>query len=420
MRKPTLPIAERREWAAGWRIPLIAAIGMGMSASPNLTLGALMTAIEADTGWSRLQISSGAGIMSVIIVTLAPLMGHAVDRFGSRRIALPGLTMFCLAIALLAVAGASQWTWWAGWTFIAVSALFIKSTVWTSAVVSRFEHSRGFAIAVALSGTGMAAFCVPLILTALEQSFGWRGAYIGLAVLFACISIPLAWLYFFDAADQRRRDRTEAVAVDRSTLPGLSPREIFRSRKFVQMALSCLLVGIAITAMTVHFIPILKSAGASPMAAAGIASSIGLATVFGRLTTGLLLDRLNGPRIGLVVFALPALACALLLANAGLSVAVLVAVLIGFSAGAEFDVIAYLAARYFGLRHYGLVFGTLVGLLSCGAGLGPMLGAQMYDQFGDYGNMLLIVGPMFALSGVLIGTLGVYPVFGRPAAPETK
>lgn len=412
-----LPVAERREWATSWRVPLIAAIGMGMSASPNLTLGALMTAIQEDTGWSRLQISSGTGIMSAVIVTLAPAMGHAVDRFGSRRIGLPGLLMFCLALASIAFAGGSAWAWWIGWTFIAISALFIKSTVWTAAVISRFDHSRGLAIAVALSGTGLAAFCLPIILTLLQQSFGWRGAYVGLALLFAAISLPLAWLYFFDASDERRRDKTQAVAVDRSRLPGLTPRAIFRSRRFVQMAFASLLVGIAITSLTVHFIPILRSGGASPMAAAGVASAIGLATVFGRLTTGFLLDRFSGPAIGLVAFALPSVACAILVSDAGVSVALLVAVLIGISAGAEFDVLAYLAAKYFGLRHYGLAFGTLVGLLACGAGLGPMLGAQIYDRFGGYFNMLLIVGPMFAVSGLLIGSLGAYPRFERNDAP---
>jgi len=182
------------------------------------------------------------------------------------------------------------------------------------------------------------------------------------------------------------------------------------------MAIACLLVGIAISALGVHFIPILRSKGASPLAAAGIASGIGIATVVGRLATGLLLDRFKGPLIGLIAFALPALACALLLVDAGMSLAFVVAVLIGFAAGAEFDVIAYLAARYFGVRHYGLVFGTVVGLLSFGAGMGPMFGAQMFDHYGDYRNMLLLVGPAFALSGILIGTLGAYPVLRAPAS----
>lgn len=420
MKVPTLPATERREWAASWRIPLIAGIGMAMTASPNLTLGVLMTAIQDDTGWSRLQISAGSGIMSVIVVTLAPVMGHAVDRFGSRRIALPGLMMFCLALAALSVAGATQWTWWAAWCFVGVAALFIKSTVWTAAVVSRFSHSRGLAIAVALSGSGLGAFCLPFILTLLQQSFGWRGAYVGLAALFAVISLPVAWLYFFDAADQRRRDNTQSETIDRSTLPGLAPGEIFRSRRFSQMAAACLLVGIAISSLTVHFIPILKSKGASPMAAAGIAACIGLATVVGRLMTGLLLDRFKGPLIGLIAFALPALACGLLLVDEGMNLAFVVAVLIGLGAGAALDVIAYLAARYFGVRHYGLVFGTVIGLLSFGAGLGPMLGAQMFDHFGNYRNMLLVVGPTFAFSAILIGTLGGYPTFRAPGSPDVS
>lgn len=416
MRLLAISELERREWTEGWKLPLIASVGVAMSASPNLTLGALMNAIQEDTGWTRLQISAGTGIMSVVMITMAPIMGHAVDRFGSRRIALPGLAMFCLALASLSIAGISKETWWAGWLFIAVSALFIKSTVWTAAVISRFSHSRGLAIAVALSGSGLASFCLPFLLTLLQQSFGWRGAYCGLALFFALLSIPAAWRHFFDADDQRRRDNSPSALTDRSNLPGFSPREIFRSRRFAQLALSCLLVGTAITALSVHFIPILTSKGAAPLAAAGIAAGIGLSSVIGRLVTGLLLDRFSGPLIGLIGFALPVSACMLLLADSGTTYSILVAILVGLAAGAEFDVIAYLSARYFGLRHYGLVFGTVVGLLSFGAGIGPMFGAYMFDHYGNYENMLLVLAPVFVLSGVLIGSLGGYPALPTPDA----
>jgi MFS family permease len=415
MKYPRLPQAESREWAASWQIPLVGLIGMAMSGTPYIMLGTLMTAIAEDTGWTRLQISSGTGIMSAIIVLLAPIMGMAIDRFGSRRIGLPGLAMFCLALASLALAGPSQQAWWAGWSFVAIAALFIKSTVWTAAIVTRFSDSRGLAIAVALTGSGVATFSLPLILTLLQQSFGWRGAVVGLAALYALLSLPLAWRYFYDAADQRRREKLDTAPIGRSTLPGLSPREIFRSRKFFQIGLSGLLAGIGVTALTVHFIPLLKDSGFAPLTAATIASGIGLATIFGRLTTGLLLDRFKASTIGFVTFSLPVLACMLLLLAPSIPMAFVVAVLIGFAAGAEFDVLAYLAARQFGVRHYGLVFGTVVGLLSFGAGLGPMLGAHLFDLYGSYRTMLLTVAGTFSLSAILIRTLGPYPVHRTPA-----
>lgn len=408
----------KQEWNASWRIPLISAIGVGIYAIPNLMLGVLMPDIQAETGWTRLQISSGAGILSVVMVALSPFMGHAIDRFGSRRIALPGLTLFALALAALALAGDSMMSWWIGYSLLAFAALFIKATVWTNAVVSRFEVSRGLAVAITLSGGGIAAAVIPYLTTVLQQNYGWQGAYVGVGAICALVSLPLVWRYFFDAADDQGRSGRSSIKAQRSALPGLSPREALTSRRFIQMALACFLVALAITALGVHFVPMLRGRGVPPLTAAAIASGIGIATIVGRLVTGMLLDKFSGPLVGFCAFSLPVLACAILILDPGASMAFAVAIIIGLAGGAEFDVIAYLTARYFGLRHFGLLFGTMAGLVSFGAGIGPMLGARIFDHYGDYQNLLLIIGPTFALSGLLVGTLGAYPRLSNAAAED--
>ena len=57
--------------------------------------------------------------------------------------------------------------------------------------------------------------------------------------------------------------------------------------------------------------------------------------------------------------------------------------MIGLSAGAEIGVLAYLIPRYFGLRHFGLLFGVMNGLITLGLGVGPFFAGYLYDRFGN-------------------------------------
>jgi len=59
----------------------------------------------------------------------------------------------------------------------------------------------------------------------------------------------------------------------------------------------------------------------------------------------------------------------------------------GFAAGAESDVIAYLAARYFSMRADG----------------------RIRDTTGSYDQMLIAAMALFATGGVLLLALGRYP-----------
>jgi len=61
-------------------------------------------------------------------------------------------------------------------------------------------------------------------------------------------------------------------------------------------------------------------------------------------------------------------------------VAYFATVLIGFAAGAEFDIIAYLASRYFGLKNYSKIYSFLYASFSIGAAMGPPLFGLAFDS----------------------------------------
>jgi hypothetical protein len=85
--------------------------------------------------------------------------------------------------------------------------------------------------------------------------------------------------------------------------------------------------------------------------------------------------------------------------------------------GAEVDAIAYLTGRYFGLRHYGLLFGALIGCTALSTGSGPLLAGYIYGRTGAYDLPLMAGIPMALTATVLILLLGRVPPWRSETPP---
>lgn len=402
----------RREWARSWYIALLSTLGIAVSVMHTYTLGALMPAIHSATGWTRSQISTGPILVSVTGILCAPFIGAAIDRYGCRRVALPGLVLYCAAISGLGFAGPKTISWNVGWTLVGLAFVLVSPTVWTAAVVDVFDKSRGKAIGVALAGTGVGSICLPYLSTILQEHFGWRGAYGWLGAGAFLLSFPLIWRFFRTSEDRLRRQSPAAAPLDRGTLSGVPAREAFLSRRYLQMAVACLCASTAGAAMAVHFVPIVRGNGLSAHTAAAVAAGIGFSSIFGRLLGGYLLDRTSGPLVGFISCAFGTLVAPSLLLSHSAGAGLFGACMVGLSAGMEIAVLAYLIPRFFGVRHFGLLFAVMNGLVIVGLGVGPYLGGYLFDHFGNYRMLLLLTAPLYAASAILFGTLG------SPAAKE--
>jgi MFS family permease len=114
----------------------------------------------------------------LIAVPLSPFVGAIVDKWGARRLAIPGLLLTASLFASFSLASGSSVQWFALWTAYAVAALAIRNTVWTAAVSSVFTGGRGLALGVTLSGTALTGTIAPVIAQQLIDNFGWREAFL--------------------------------------------------------------------------------------------------------------------------------------------------------------------------------------------------------------------------------------------------
>jgi len=404
------------EFRRGWR-PLTAATigaGCGITSIPFYTHGVFVVPISAEMGWSRGATQFAFTLLMITAIVTAPLMGMLLDRFGARRVGLASLPLLGLTFAGLSLATSQIWTYYAAWLVMAVFAAGTLPVTWTRAVTTWFDDKRGLALGFTMSGTGIAAAVAPLLAAALISAYGWQNAYRVLGLLIVLIGLPVVALWF--------REASQADSTGRAARPltGITLHEAVRLRRFWILALSLLFVSTGIAGVISNLVPLLLDRGLEASVAARYAGLIGIAVILGRLITGYLIDKVWAPLIAFIFLSAPAVACLLLAAPEPVELWIGVAAfLVGFAAGAELDLIAYLVSRYFGLRFYGAIYGAQFAFFALGAGLGPPMFGFVYDFASSYTPILLVSAGLFAAGGAILLLMGRYPELGSPPAAQT-
>lgn len=398
------------EWRSYWFLPFAAALGYATSVLHIYSFGPFIEPLQQEFGWSRAQISSGIMIASIVSAVFCVPIGILVDKVGPRRLALIGILAMCGSVALLSTATGTKTNWFLLWVGTAIGTLWIQATVWTSAVNSRFEASRGLALAITLSGASISATVFPLAATWLIGEYGWRTAFQTLSGCWLLLVFPIMFFCFKSAHDDIKKASADGTTAAKKVLKGLSISQGLRSPALYKLLLASGMFSFTAIGLVVHFVPILTDRGAEPLSAAAMASLVGIFSIIGRLGTGFLLDRFPGHVIGSVAFLIPILGCSLLLVDGSNPVFQAVAAAVfGLTLGSEVDVIAYLAAKYFGLKNFGALYGALVMALSVGTAFGPLSAGALYDAFGSYTPFLQLTMFLMGVSAIALFSLGSTP-----------
>lgn len=407
------------ELQRGWKVLLASLVGVAFGASPVPfnTIGFFMEPLQREFGWSRTEISFGITIYGILGALLAPFFGWAADRWGVRRVALASMAAFGVVFASFALIPGQLWAFYLVWTLIGLFGIGSTPVTFSRAINLWFFRQRGLALGLTLVGTSISAMLLPIVTVRLIEYFGWRGAYGLLALLPLAVALPVGLLFLREPKPEER-PKELAARADGSPLPGHSLRQAVSEPRFWVLWGSIALVSVAYGGAVVHMPSILGARGFETADAAKVMGVFGLAVFAGRIITGLLLDRFWAPLVTLPILSMPALSCYLLLGDGNLSVqvAVLAAFLMGFAGGAETDLIAYLASRYFGMRSYGQIYGVLYMAFGLATAVSTTLYGWVRDTTGSYDVILVAAGAMFLLGALLLLLLGRYPDFSREPA----
>lgn len=399
----------RDEWRRGWPVVTASLAGITLCSTHGYTIGVLIAPLEAAYGWSRAGITGGLLIISLFAVVAAPLAGRLADRVGARKVALAGVPLFCVAFGLLATANGDIRQWWALWLLLAVGNMCILPTIWASAINRLFDRNRGMALAFALCGTGLAAFILPPLTARLIIHFGWKGAVELLAAGGFAIVFPLTVFGFLSPVRAGAAEAPRVTPAQSAQSAGLL-RGAFLSARFWKLMGASTVFSVTICALTTNAVPVLCGLGHSALAAADTAALMGFGSITGRICGGFLLDRLDAKKVAACSVAAPVItALLLLLAGSDRLVASAACLILGLAIGAEVDACAYLAARHFGMKNFGTLFGAINGLMLLGNGIAPFAANYVYDVTHSYAPVLWAQIPTCLIAAALFLSLRSYP-----------
>jgi MFS family permease len=385
------------EISNGWLILLTSLIGIAAGASSLLfySIGVFFEPFQREFGWNRGQISGALIYLTLGFVISGPVTGWLIDRYGARIVALVSIPLLALSMIGLANLENSLPAFYALFFIAGSFGGGTTPIVYTRVVNGNFSTSRGLALGIVLAGTGISALVLPSALAAIIGSHGWRSGCAMLATI-AVVAWPLVFFGF--------RDVEGAAPSQAKTVEGVDRIQAIRSRIFWTISFGFIAVATAVSGMVVHMVPLLRDAGLALSQAAAIASLIGVGVILGRVLIGWAIDRIFAPYIACFVFLATACGCALLNLG-GAQAAPVAAFLIGFALGAEIDLIAYLAARYFGLRNYGFIYGSIYSMFSIGAAAGPAIIGHMFDVNGNYRLALWAMAACLVVGAAAMMTL---------------
>ena len=413
-----------REFRYGWGVVLAAAlgIGLGMSPLPFYTIGVFAGPLSKEFGWQQGQIMAALPILTLGALVMAPLTGWIADRFGVRRVALTSVVLFSLCMMGFALGTGSLKLFYLNWLLVAFLGAGTLPITWTRAVNRWFHDRRGLALGFALVATGFFGANAKLFANWLIEAYGWRTAYIGVGLLPLVITLPVAWWLFRDVDDPKVADKVAKLRAggnpDAALVPGgMTIGAALRDWRFWLLAYAFVPISFAVGGPIPNLESIAGAKGFSSGDAVVLASLIGYSVIFGRLLGGWLIDRWWAPGVAAVMLSLPAIAC-VVLQQPNLTYPVMAAaiVLLGFAAGVEYDLMAYLVSRYFGMANYAAIYGSLYGFFALGAGLGPAWFGKQFSATGSYDYAFGVAAVLFLAGALPLLLLGAYRTFAPPSA----
>ena len=385
----------------GWVVLGAAFVIITMSIGTLFTLGVFLRPIEDSMGWSRSGIGAISFFNWIVMGVGGVVAGYVSDRFGTRRVVFTGAGLLGLGLVLSSYV---QEVWQLYVTFgllvgAGVSAFYVPLTV---LAIKWFGERRGMAASVVSAGNGLGILALAPLSRWLISEFDWRVAFLVLGNLAWVMVIPSALLLRQpEEAPASGRGWGSAGAI--SGLPQMN--EPWRAWPFWAIALTHFCCCAAHSGPLFHLVSHAMDQGVAKMAAASILGASGLASIFGRVITGIVADRAGAKPTLLTALSMQAVLIFLYLFASGAGALYAVSLAFGVAYGAAMPLYALVTREYFGERVMGTAYGAVFFISCIGMGLGSYAGGALHDLLGTYRGLFLASFAIAVMAVVLGVTL---------------
>ena len=359
--------------------------------------GVFFAELERDLGWSRTMLSLGTSIAFLMMGLGAMLGGRLNDQFGPKLVL--SISGVIFAAGIVALSQIQQpWQYFAVFGLMIGAGLATHDVVTLSTIARWFDKRRGLMTGLVKTGTAIGQVTVPPIAAFLIAWLGWRYGMFSLGIA-AGVILLLA------ASMMRLPSENDTLERAAGTFAGSTFQEAKRNPTFWKLCAVQFLFFPTLMSVPTHLAVHGQDLGMEAKTAALLLSVMGASSIAGRLSIGLIADRMGGKMAySTALFGLLASLVALCVVEDHATLFALIA-LYGFSHGSLFVVVSPTVSRYFGMRSHGSIFGTVLFFGTIGGAFGPVMTGWVFDQFGSYTPAFAALGLAAGLALLLVQSL---------------
>lgn len=365
------------------------------------TYGVFFQEFQQEFGWSRALISGASSVAFFVMGTGAVIAGTLNDRIGPRIILMVSGVSLGLGYLLMSQIN-MPWQLYLMYGLFAGIGFSTHDVIILSTIARWFVKYRGMMSGIVKVGTGAGQFLGPLIAAVLISSLGWRNAYLiiggvaltGLVALAQYMKRDPWTMGLLPDGDRQNTDRNKLTTEGNS----ISLRATLRNIQFWGICFAEFAVFFCLLTIPVHIVPHAIDQGLTPALAALVLSTIGGASIVGRLVMGAANDKIGGKHSLMTCFVILIVGFILLLFTSSPWMMFLFAFIYGFAHGGFFTVMSPMIAEFFGMGSHGQLFGTVLFFGTIGGAIGPILTGYIFDITGAY-RVAFIVLILFAIIG---------------------
>ena len=385
-----------------WLVASLAFIVLGFSRGIHSSFGVFNVALLDTFGWSR---GATAGIFSIVLTVdamLSPLVGHLLDRYGSKKISIAG----CLALVLGLFLSSQVSTLWQLYisfgVILAVGFTFTGMVPHVFLISEWFSSHRASAIGFVYAGTGLGIMLLAPLSAWLISSYGWARAFETYAAIVVIGLLPVVWLFYDHGPHgEHLRHRPEKKTSQNQWTARLA----LRSLQFWLLFVARIAAASGTTVIVTHQVAHVVDVGFSKLLSASIFGLAGVTSSFGRVIFGFIADRLSKEAAYTLNIVMTVVGVGALMVLSDPSQAWLLYIYViffGIGFGSRAVIFSALTAYIFSGKGFGSILGYSTVAVGVGGALGSWLGGAFYDWTGSYLVSFALSTAVLSISDVCI------------------
>ena len=398
-------MSEKKPVQYGWVVVASAFLITFITCGVNFSYGVFFLPIINEFGWSRGLASVVMLVAGLAYAITLPLTGILADRYGYKWVL--AVSAGCLSLGLILSSAITEL-----WQLYIFTGLLVGLSISASfaipvALVSLwFNKKQGLALGIATLGISLGTATIPVLISYLISTTGWRPALLWAGIAVAVICLPATLMMRNpprnNAAKGSPLETESAAAKQASDLEtGLSVSEAFRTRQFWMIFVTFLLFLSSLGLVMLHLVPYAVDSGMAPVQAATLLTLIGIFGLAGRLASGVLSDRIGIKPIMLFCTALLGLNTAFIAFSHTVGAFYIFASIYGVTYSGFVTQMVRITRVTFGGKALGSVFAALMVSDGIGFGFGPWIAGNIFDATGSYQASFLAAAIGLLLAGVL-------------------